>query len=165
MLRSKDFLLMDVLDLTGKKIGFVKDLLIDFHSGKVMGFRICCYSLWRKDISVLKEDIIAYNSQIIIKSFSRDFLLNLKDIINIDIVDSSGTLLGLFEDVIFNEDFVIKGIIVSTGFIRNYLEGKKILLMNKLMLGEHSILFYGKEHIQFATTAHRISREVNCNEV
>ena len=58
MFRTKDFILMDVINIKGKKIGFINDIIVDFKSGEVKGFVISSYKLFQKTLSVLKEDII-----------------------------------------------------------------------------------------------------------
>ena len=50
MFKSKDFIFMDVVTVEGNKIGFIKDLLIDFNKGKVIGFLVSPYKFFRKNL-------------------------------------------------------------------------------------------------------------------
>lgn len=162
MFRSKDFILMDVVDIKGKRIGFIKDIIIDFHNGEVKGFIVSTYKLFQKTISILKKDIVSFNKFMIISRWDKNSYLQLSDIINMDIINKEGDIIGMAEDILFQEfTFKIHGLIVSTGFIKNILSGKKILLMNSVILGENSILnISNSTNVDFVSIPHKFFREV-----
>ncbi len=142
MFKSKDFIFMNVVSVDGKKIGFIKDLLIDFNKGKVIGFVISPYKFFHKNLSVLKEDIIYFNKHMVVKKVEKNKYLCLHSFINMDVIDKCSNVFGMVEDITFSCDtFEIKGIIVSSGFITNLLRGKRIMLINELILGEENILY------------------------
>ncbi|WP_298840153.1 PRC-barrel domain-containing protein [Clostridium sp.] len=142
MFKSKDFMFMNVVSVDGKKIGFIKDLLIDFNKGKVIGFLISPYNFFQKNLSVLTEDIIFFNKDMVVKKVVKSTQLYLHSFISMDVIDIYRNILGMVEDITFTgNDFVIKGVIVSSGFITNLLRGKRIFLINQLILGEENILY------------------------
>ena len=145
MFKSKDFIFMNVITVEGKKIGFIKDLLIDFNKGKVIGFQVSPYKFFQKNVSVLKEDIVYFNKEMVVKKVENNIYLPLHTLINMDVIDKCRNIFGMVEDITFTYDtFEIKGIIVSSGFIMNLLRGKRIMLVNELMLGEENILYKSK---------------------
>ncbi|MPQ32019.1 photosystem reaction center subunit H [Clostridium estertheticum] len=142
MFKSKDFIFMNVVSVDGKKIGFIKDLLIDFNKGKVIGFLISPYNFFQKNLSVLKEDIIYFNKDMVVKKVEKSTHLCLHSFISMDVIDICKNVLGMVEDITFTgNNFIIKGVIVSSGFITNLLRGKRIILINELILGEENILY------------------------
>lgn len=48
MFRSRHFYYMNVLDIKGRRIGFIKDLLIDFNRSSVIGFAVSSNSILKK---------------------------------------------------------------------------------------------------------------------
>lgn len=164
MYRSKDFILMDVIDIGGKKIGFIRDILINFNKGFVLGFNISPSKMFKKDLNVLKEDVLAFNNNMIVKNTSEEEFLKLSDFKSMDVIDIKGNILGLMEDIIFDiNNFKIKGLVISTGFIHNLIHGKKVFLINDLILGEKNILYYADaKKICFTTIPHEIL-EVDTN--
>jgi len=142
MFKSKDFIFMDVVTVEGKKIGFIKDLLIDFNKGRVIGFEVSPYKFFRKNLSVLKEDIIYFNKRMVVKKIDKNKYLPLHSFVSMDVIDKCRNVFGMVEDITFSSDsFEIKGIIVSSGFIINLLRGKRIILINELILGEENLLY------------------------
>lgn len=158
MYRSKDFILMDVINLKGRKVGFVKDILIDFHKGYVIGFCISPYKIFGKSLFVLMEDILSFNSNMVIKNTSSGVGFKISQIKGMDVIDNKGNILGMVEDIIFKDnEFSLSGIVVSRGFIRNLIYGKKIYLMQDLILGDKNIAYLGDEgKITFVTMAHEV---------
>jgi len=142
MFKSKDFMFMDVVSVEGKKIGFIKDLLIDFNKGKVIGFVISPYNFFHKNLTVLKADIIYFNKHMVVKKVEKNTYLCLHSFINMDVIDICKNVFGIVEDITFTGNtFEIKGVIVSSGFITNLLRGKRIILISELILGEENILY------------------------
>lgn len=166
MFRSKDFILMDVVDIKGKKIGFIKDILVNFHSGEVIGFEASCYNLFQKSISILKENIISYNKAMVIKGSSKKKFFKFSDFKEMEIINSNGEIIGMVEDIVFHEfTFKLQAIISSSGFIKNLISGKEILLINSLILGERSVFYFNsKENINFLSIPHKLFSEVGAYE-
>lgn len=164
MYRSKDFILMDTIDINGRKIGFVRDVLVNFNKGFVVGFSITPSRMFKRVISVLKEDILTFNNNMIVKKTGEEVLLKLSDLKGMDVLDHKGDILGMVEDIIFDiNSFRIKGLVISAGFIHNLLYGKKILLIKDLILGDKNILYFGDaKKICFTTNSHELL-EVNNN--
>ena len=163
MYRSKDFYLMNVKDINGKNIGFIKDILVDFNKGKVIGFVLSYYKFLQNNVSLFVEDIISFNRDMIISKINKDKNLELSQIRNMDITNVFGEIIGIVEEILFDKNsFSINGIIVSTGFFQNFILGKKIILINEIIIGEESILFFGcYNKINFFTVPHKLFMEVN----
>lgn len=161
MYRKKDFLFMNVSNIKGKSLGFIKDLAVDFHVGGVIGFLVSSYSLFQSSLYVLKKDIISFDKHMIASSYHKGKYLNFEDIKGMNVIDIKGNMIGMVEDIIFNEDtFVIQGLIVSTGYATNFLYGKKILLLKDLLLGDNHILYHKKSYnIDFINLPSKLFRE------
>jgi len=166
MFKSKDFILMDVVTAEGKKIGFIKDLLIDFNKGKVIGFEVSPYKFFLKNVSVLKEDIIYFNKHMVVKKVEKNKYLSLHSFVNMDVIDKCNNIFGMVEEITFTRDtFDIKGIIVSSGFIINILKGKRIMLINELILGEENLLYIPNcNEYSFKSVPHNFFVEGKANE-
>jgi uncharacterized protein YrrD len=166
MFRSKDFILMDVVDINGKKIGFINDIIIDFNHREVKGFVISTYKLFQKNLSVLKEDIISFNKAMVVGKCVKNKYFTFSSIKNMDIISRYGEIIGMAEDILFQEfTFRIHGLVASTGFIKNLLIGKKILLINSIIIGEQSILHYSSEtKINFISVPHKLFLKDKCYE-
>jgi len=163
MYRSKDFFLMDVNDINGKNIGFIKDILVDFNEGMVIGFVVSCYRFMRNNVSIFVDDIISFNRDMIVNKIRKDKYLELSEIRNMDIINRFGEIIGITEELLFDKkSFKIKGIIVSMGFFRNFIGGKRIILISEIIIGEENILFFGcYNKINFFTVPHKLFMEVN----
>lgn len=161
MFRSKDFLLMEVMNVVGEKLGYIDDILIDFNLGFIRGFSISSYKIFSKNIYVLKNDIVSFNSNMIIKKYIKEESLKFLSLKGMDVIDTQGNVMGIMEDVIFDKcTFEISGIIVSRGFISNCIYGKRIFLIKDLILGEKNILYCKKkDDVDFKTIPHTISGE------
>ena len=166
MFKSKDFIFMDVVSVEGKKIGFIRDLLIDFNKGKVIGFVVSPYKIFHKNVSVLKEDIIYFNKHMVVKKVEKNKYLCLHSFINMDVIDKCRNVFGMVEDITFTCDtFEIKGVIVSSGFITNLLRGKRIMLINELILGEENLLYLPNcDEYSFKSMPHNFFIEGKANE-
>jgi len=166
MFKSKDFKFMDVVNVEGRKIGFITDLLIDFNKGKVIGFEVSPTKLFHKKVSILKEDIIYFNNHMVIKKVERNKYLCLRSFVNMDVIDKCRNIFGVVEDITFTGDtFEIKGVIVSSGFITNLIRGKRIMLINELILGEENILYISSNYQYcFKSMPHNFFAEGKANE-
>lgn len=164
--RSKDFTLMDVIDVNGKRLGYINDLLIDFNKRKVIGFNISSSGFFKKDLNVMIEDVVSYNSSMVIAETNKEVFLQLKDIKGMDVRDKKGNIIGMLEDILFDEgSFSISAAIISTGFITNFISGKKIILINDLVLGEENLLYNWKnKHLSFTSVPHKLFMKDDLDE-
>ncbi|EJO5348036.1 PRC-barrel domain-containing protein [Clostridium botulinum] len=143
MYRSKYFKYMNVYYSNGKKAGFIKDILLDFNEEKIIGFLVSSYKILNKNNIVLIENIISINKNMVIKKLERGNYLSFKDIKHLEVVDIDGGLLGVIEDIIIDEDiFKIAAIIISMGFLNNFIKGKKLISPNEIILGEKNLLYF-----------------------
>lgn len=144
MYRKKDFLFMKVSNIKGRSIGFIKDIIVDFNIGAVLGFSITSYMIFGPSLYVLKNDILSFDDTMIVSSYNKGSFLHLNDVMYMNIIDLRGNIIGLIEDIIFDEKtFLIYGVIVSTGYITNFLYGKKIFLIKDIIIGKDCILYHG----------------------
>jgi uncharacterized protein YrrD len=145
MLRTKDFVMKDVMDISGKRLGFIKDLLINFHQGKVFGFSISSYSLFTKSAVIMTEDIVVVGNVMIVKAITKAEFQSFKDLKGMEVINLNGDILGELEDVIFDNSYGLKGIMISSGPISRLFKAKTILLTSQVILGDHNILYVSKE--------------------
>ncbi|MEG0306970.1 MAG: PRC-barrel domain-containing protein [Clostridium sp.] len=145
MAKSRDYIYMDVINIAGKKIGYIKDILIDFNKGMVVGFKINPYKLLGKDFNVPKENIIYHKSQLIINNITRDRQLEFSTIINMHVVDKHSNILGLVNEIIFcEESFEIKGLAVRDYNILGMFKNRLIFLKKDLIIGEEYVFYNGE---------------------
>ncbi|MGH4051360.1 MAG: PRC-barrel domain-containing protein [Clostridium sp.] len=166
MFKSKDFIFMDVVSAQGTKIGFIRDLLVDFNEGNVIGFLISPYKFFHRNLIVLKEDIIYFNKNMVVKKVGKDKHLCLHSFINMDVIDKSSNVFGMVEDITFTCDtFKIKGVIISSGFVTNLIRGKRIMLISELILGEENLLYTPRlNEYSFKSMPHNFFVEGKANE-
>ncbi len=145
MAKSRDYIYMDVMNIHGKKIGYVKDLLVDFNKGQIVGFNINPYRLLCKDFNVVKENIIYYKSQLVVNNIVKDKYLQFSTIMNMHVVDKFSNILGLVSEIIFDDEtFEIKGIVVKDYNIFSIFKNRSVLLKLDLIIGEEYILYTGE---------------------
>ncbi|AYD40122.1 photosystem reaction center subunit H [Clostridium fermenticellae] len=166
MYRSKDFMLMEVIDLTGKKLGLINDIIVDFDSRKVLGFSVSSNNWFGKNISILFEDIVSFNSVMIVAKATNGDFLNFKDVKGIDVRDREENIIGIVEDIMFEEKkFNILTLVVSTGIINNFIYGKKIVLVKDIILGDKNIFLNKRsENVSLLSLPHRLFKEDDLDE-
>ena len=157
MFKTRDFYLMKVYDTNGKYLGSVSDIAIDFYEGNVKGFIISSLSIFTKKNFVKKENIISLEDVIIVSSIESYKGLTFNNIKFMDIVDNQNIMKGVLEDLIIDKnEFVIKGMIMSSGVIDTMFKGKEIILSSGCILCEKFILYKGKEYIKLKTLPHNL---------
>lgn len=157
MFKTRDFYFKKVYNLKGKKIGIIEDLYIDFHSGKVLGFKISNSSLFSKNNYVDLQDVIDIGEDMIIDSIRKGSGLAFKEIKYLEVIDTLGNVRGVLEDIIIDiKDYSIKAIVISSGLIDKMIKGKQIILLSKCMLGEKYILYAGNKGVLFKTIPHNM---------
>ncbi|NMM65588.1 photosystem reaction center subunit H [Clostridium sp. P21] len=166
MYRSKDFSLMDVINVNGKRLGFINDLLVDFNIKKITGFSIATYGFLKKNLNVGIGDVVSFNSVMVITATTEESFLEFKNIKNMDVRDEKGNILGMVEDIIFDKiSFKINALVVSMGFLSNFLTGKKIILIKDILIGEESLLYNGRNpNLNFCSLPHKLFMEDDLNE-
>lgn len=166
MYRAKDFYMMEVKDIQGKKLGFIKDIDINFNEGRLVGFILSSYNIFQREVKVLIGDIVIFNDIMIVKKISRKKTLELNSIKGMDVIDKNNNILGMVEDIIFDGfDFKIQGLIISSGIVKDFISGKRILLLKNLILGDSSILWIDEDKkIEFFSRPHKIILEDDKHE-
>lgn len=156
MLKSKDFILKNAEKITGKKIGFIHDILLNVNKHEIIGFSLISKKLFSKNVYVLKENIIYFGDKLIFTEFEKGDFLKLSDIKGFEVIDLEGNIIGVLEDILVSEEGLrIIGVVVSTGLIENFIEGKKIFLLDEIILGEKSIfMFNSNKDFNFYTKPH-----------
>ena len=156
MYRIRDFIFMDAVNLSGNLLGFVSDIFLDFNKKQVKGFVITPNSIFKKNLNVFMKDIVSLTSVIVVTNTNKDKYFQFNDVKRMNVVDERGCLIGMVEDILFDEEnFCIKAVILSTGFINNFIKGKKIVLIDDLTLGEENLFYRGKkENLKFFNSPH-----------
>lgn len=155
MFKTRDFFFKKVYIMKGKKIGIIEDLYIDFHGGKILGFRISTSLLFSKNNYVDMEDVIDIGEDMIVDSIKRGSGLTFKEIKYMEVVDTEGKVKGVVEDLMIDiEDYSIKAIVITSGLVDKMIKGKKIILLSRCILGEEYILYIGNEGISFKSLPH-----------
>lgn len=143
MYRAKDFQYMKVVNVKGKTLGYIKDVLIDFHNNLVKGFSVSSFNLFKKSQQVLIEDIVAVEKIMIVNQFNKEPLIPFSEIRDLEVYNSRGLLMGVIEDIIIErKSYEIKGILISSGLIHKLIDGKSILIPSKCILAEDYIIHF-----------------------
>jgi len=158
MYSLKDFLTKKVMYSDGKKVGTVTDLAVNFSKKKVRGFSVNGINIFgRKNKIVYIEDTIYFDESLIVKKVTESKDLNFSAIKGMEVLDLQGNIIGIVEDILFDGDFSMKGMIISPGILRKITVGKGVLLINDIIVGDNSVLYYGKNNIRFRILRHSIS--------
>ncbi|MDR3598481.1 PRC-barrel domain-containing protein [Clostridium sp.] len=157
MFKTRDFYFKKVYNVDGKKVGIIEDLYIDFHLGKVLGFKISNSRLFAKNNYVDMQDVVDIGEDIIIDSIRKGTGLTFKEIKYLEIIDTLGDVRGVLEDIMIDiKDYSIKAIVISSGLLDKMIKGKQIILLNKCILGEKYILYSGNQGVLFKTIPHNM---------
>ena len=164
--RTKDFYMMEVRDTKGKKIGLIKDIDINFSQGRLVGFVLSSSSFFSRNVKVLIENIVAFNEVMIVNKTSIEKAMGFKAIEGLEVIDTNNNILGIVDELIFDgEKFEIKGLIISSGLIKDFVLGKRILLCKNLILGEENILCIDSSNkIDFLSKPHKLIMEADVHE-
>lgn len=165
MLKSRDFIYMDVIDINGKNLGYVKDILINFNKRQVTGFKVNPYKFISKGFNIIKEDIIYYNTKILVKKNTKENQLSFSQLRNMYVLDKHSNILGMVNDIIFcGKTFELKGISIKCGTFTGVFRERKILLIKDLILGEDNLLYFGEEDkFKLVVTPHKSLSKVVVN--
>ena len=155
---SKSFYMKKVYNSKGKKLGMIKDIILDLESKSILGFVVSNYSMFKKknflnvkDIKYIDEDkVIGILSPI--KNGIR-----FSEYKYTDILDYFGILKGTMEEIIIDKKtYKIKGIITSPGILEKLSKGKEILLSNNLEFKKDYISDLPSINITFKNITHRL---------
>ena len=118
------------------KLGKIEDFIVDFCKGRIKGVVIRdCYDNY---IYINTLDILDNNRENIgggiVKYVDG---MHFSDILNMQVVDRKGDLLGVVEEAILDEFYNIKAIVIS-----NKDKEKEIILFKDLVLGDSFIMLY-----------------------
>ncbi|WP_333861995.1 PRC-barrel domain-containing protein [Clostridium sp.] len=157
MYKTRDFIFKDVVNLSGNLLGFISDIILNFNDKRVQGFVVTPNSLFKKSLNIFLEDVVSFSSILVVTSINRKKSLQFGDIKGMNVVDKKGHLIGIVEDMLFHKKtFLIKALILSVGFISNFIDGKKVLLMDDLILGEKNLLYRGEsENLNFSNSPYK----------
>ncbi|WP_244833053.1 PRC-barrel domain-containing protein [Clostridium sp. BJN0001] len=155
MYRVKDFYLKKVIDLNGRKLGTIVDVVIDFYKGILLGFKVSNRFILSKRNFVPIDKVIDISDCVIALEAQKNEGIEFKSIKNMEVKNSNGTTKGAIEDIIINKgDFSIKALIVSSGFFDKLINGKKILLINDCILGENFVIYTNTDTVSFKSIPH-----------
>ena len=73
--------------------------------------------------------------------------LKFSEIKNFDLINKDGHMIGILEDILIDYDFYIRGLIVVSGLVDKFKNGKRVIQLKETILGEESILFFGNKNI------------------
>ncbi|WP_426349245.1 PRC-barrel domain-containing protein [Alloiococcus sp. CFN-8] len=164
MYRAKDFQYMKVVNVKGKTLGYINDVLIDFHNNLVTGFSVSSLNLFKKSQQVLVENIVTVDKLMIATSFNKEAFIPFREIRDLEVYNSRGILMGVIEDIIIErKTYEIKGILISSGLIHKLIDGKSILIPRKCILGEDYMLFFETDSkIKLYSMPHKNDGGINC---
>ncbi|SCN22146.1 PRC-barrel domain protein [Clostridium sp. N3C] len=158
MYRLKDFLSKKVMYSNGKKVGTVTDLAVNFSERKIKGFAIRSTNIFGKKSKIaLIEDVIYFDDDLIVDKVRDIRYLTFSSVKGMEVIDLQGNIIGIVEDLLFDGDFNMKGMIISPGILRKIKVGKGVLLINDIIIGDGNVLYYGKNNIRFSILRHSIS--------
>jgi uncharacterized protein YrrD len=156
--RLKDFLTKKVLYSDGRKVGIVSDLVVNFSNKKIQGFSVSGGNILRKKNKVVYiEDVVCHNRSLIIRRITENKHLTFSAVKGMEVTDIYGNIIGIAEDILFDNKFNLKGVIISPGIIRKIIVGKGILLINEMIFGDKNILYFGKRTFRFTSLRHDIN--------
>ncbi|SHJ44664.1 Uncharacterized protein YrrD, contains PRC-barrel domain [Hathewaya proteolytica DSM 3090] len=159
MYSNRDFIGKKITDRQGRKMGTVEDLLLDVKHGLVCGFKIRESSMRRRYTSLHLRDILYIGNTMIADRFSSENFFCFEGLRTMEIINLSGDILGSVESILFcREDFKIKGFLVSEGLLRNYIKGKRIILLSHLIIGENNILYTGDNNYCCYSKIHGVEK-------
>ena len=155
MYRTKDFMLMNVNKAQGEKLGYINDIFLDINESKIIGFQIKSTNLFKRNLSVNTESIISFNDYMIVKDSEDISKMKFSSIKGMDVLDLKKDIIGIVEDLIICQNtFLIKAIIINSGFLADWTGGKKIILIKDLIIGEKNILCSRSSKMNFKSIPH-----------
>lgn len=150
MYRSKDFYMKTIYNAKGKKLGSIKDIYVNLDKKIIDGFEVSNYSFLGKKNFLNTKDINYFEKDKVVGELSKGNGVKFSFFRNIDVVDCTGRLKGVVDDIIVDEEsYEIKGIAISPGIIEKVLKGKDIVLPRNIVVNEGYILDVTPININF----------------
>ena len=164
MYRAKDFRYMKVVNVKGKTLGYINDVLIDYHNKLVKGFSVSSLNLFKKSQQILVENIVAVDTVMIANEFNKESYIPFSEIRDLEVYNSRGMLIGVVEDIIIErKTYEIKGILISSGLIHKLIDGKSILIPSKCILADdYMIHFENDSKIKLYSMPHKNNGGIDC---
>lgn len=160
MYKIRDLIDKEVFLVTGKKIGIVSSLLIDFNKKKVNTLLIKRFGLL-KNKYISCSDIISIGNNIIVKCVSKACGIDMDNIIMKNVYSKDGILKGNVSDLLINEQSLdLEGIICYGGIMKKIKQGDTIIPINEVILGNKYILDTGNDHITLNSVMHKAKEEM-----
>ena len=139
-----------VYNLKGKYLGVVWDLALSFKESRVIGLYIKSNGMRNKKIMACVEDILAIGDSIIVSKVVDVEGVLFREIKYKEVINERNSILGIIEDIYIDEiEFSILGVAISSGIIRNFIEGKRIVLPYEIIIGEEQCICKSKGNITF----------------
>ncbi|MCM1990866.1 PRC-barrel domain-containing protein [Oceanirhabdus seepicola] len=154
MYRKYDFMSMEIYNLKGKRLGTVNDICFNFSKNTVVGFTVESAIPFKKNGFIHKNDVIYFNDNMIAKDFGVIEGIPLKNILNMDVYNLDGHIVGIVSDVIIDKELRLVGLVLSGGLLKDIFQGRRIISVKRIILGEENIIYYGKERIMFRNLVH-----------
>jgi len=154
MFRKYDFMSMEIYNLQGKRLGTVNDICFNFSKNTVVGFTVESAIPFKKSGFINKKDVVYFNDNMIAKEFGEKNGIPLRSILNMDVYNLDGHIVGIVSDVIIDEELRAVGLVLSSGLLKDLFEGRRIISAKRIILGEENIIYYGKERIEFRNLVH-----------
>lgn len=153
---SRSFYMKKVYSFKGKKLGVIKDIILDLKNKSVLGFKVSDYTMFKKKDFLDVRDIKFVCEEKIIGVLSTGDGIRFSEYKHTDILDYFGVLKGALEDIIIDmKTYKIKGIIISPGILEKLSKGKEILLSNNIEFKKDCILDLSSNNITFKNITHK----------
>lgn len=140
-----------VVDEKGNLYGRVEDSLLDIKKLKIPSFIVLNKNIISNYNLLLLKDIEKYDDVIVIKnrvyslkrySVKKFSFVLLNNYIGKEILDLKGKIVGILDDIIFDEfNGDIKALILKRGFFEDLFDGRKVIIINeKTNFGKEKII-------------------------
>lgn len=162
MRRWKDFKHLDIYNLHNKKMGFSKDIIIDFHKWKLIGILMSTSSLFSKKNGFLKDKILNADfekGKITIKDMEIIQGEAFSKVKGTEVIDNTQCIVGILDDLLIDKNYKIKAILISRGIIMNFIEGKRVALTEDLKFHSKYIILNKNIEDTLISMPHSVSRE------
>ncbi|CAM2982559.1 PRC-barrel domain-containing protein [Hathewaya histolytica] len=165
MYRIRDFYGKNIINEKGKIIGKVVDIIIDINNCNICGFSGKKNGLFSKEFYVLKKDLIYIGESIVTRRLCKKEMFTFNKIKGMEVVNLKGDVIGILEDILFcEEEFKILGLMLCENFFKNYVVGKRIVLLKDIILGESEVLFINKQPYYFYSKLNFSKDKGECDE-
>lgn len=140
MFTSKDLYNKNIYNVNGQKIGFPREIYIDFYERKVIGLEM------KNNTYIETQKIINLNDKILKALFRKENIEKLSLILGLKILDLQKNIKGIVDDIIIDEEtYKIKAILATDS--KKRLE-KEVLLIKDCILYDDYMIYVGNKNIQ-----------------